>query len=215
MEVFFFSKLFTFEIRKEREKIEGRTARRESRNSLSRRPELRGRGVRHSPCTCITSQPLRYIMWRSELSFLSILLLLFKIRKCCDFSVRPSNEMWNLCVERWRTWTKRQEKIFLVWGGVRENRAPLPRLLCRVVLVNLVRELRELLASSLAKENEGKKSRVAGWEKRRRNRRVLICASVDPKVSADGHHNLLSLSLSPSSLYSPLYLALVLYIYII
>jgi hypothetical protein len=95
-------------------------------------------------------------MWRSELSFLSILLLLFKIRKCCDFSVRPSNEMWNLFVERWRTWTKRQEKIF--WGGgVRENRAPLPRLLCRVVLVNLVRELRELLASSLAKENEGKK----------------------------------------------------------
>jgi hypothetical protein len=45
-----------------------------------------------------------------------------------------------------------------IFGGVRdENRAPLPRLLCRVVLVNLVRELRELLASSLAKENEGKK----------------------------------------------------------
>jgi hypothetical protein len=42
MEVFFFSKMFTFEIRKEREKIEGRTARRESRNSLSRRPAAEG-----------------------------------------------------------------------------------------------------------------------------------------------------------------------------
>jgi hypothetical protein len=60
---------------------------------------------------------------------------------------------------------ERSDKKTYFWG-VRENTAPLPRLLCRVVLVNLVRELRELLASSLAKENEGKKKVELPGERR-------------------------------------------------